>query len=78
MPGVSQQSDTGGPEIVLKPVKIVHDDGSTEMVYLEDRTQEKQLNQNTHRNFFLLYMGLTILVLSLTAVISIKHLRDGR
>ena len=74
VPGAPQDS----PEIVLKAVKIMHEDGTTETVYLEDRSKERDLNQKAHSKLVLAYFGLSILVLSLTAIVTFRNLKNGK
>lgn len=66
-----------GNEIVLRPVKIVRQDGTTETVYISDEAQEQAHKDIQHR-FFMVYMAVSLLALTLTGYFTYLQIRGKK
>jgi hypothetical protein len=71
------------PQIILRPVQIVHADGSAETVYIDSSAVSKQgqsehdKNRKLHRQLSIVYIIIGTVALSLTAIATIIHLRKN-
>lgn len=71
------------PQIVLRPVVIMHSDGTSETVYIQNTAldpavaKEHARNKKLHRQLSMIYIAIGTVALSLTAVATIIHLRKS-
>lgn len=75
---VDAAGNSSNDEIVLKPVKIAHNDGRVETVYIEEHKQDsakKDKAANFHRKLMLAYVVVGILALSLSAYVTARSLQ---
>lgn len=86
IPGVddaSQDTDGAGAAITLVPVKIMHQDGTAETVYIDKGSfgkgsrDEQEKNKKLHRQLSMVYITIGTVALSLTAIATIINLRKN-
>lgn len=68
-------STPGEDEITLKPVNIIHASGQQETAYVQDLSVHAQAHTTTHKlhkHLTLVYLGVGILALTLSAWATVK------
>ena len=62
-------------EITLRPVRIVHEDGTNAMAYVQDLTTHADLHRKSHRlhkRLTIIYLAVGTVALALSAYATIK------
>ena len=63
--------DEESPEILLRPVKIVHEDNTVETVYIQDIPAEpSQIHHKIHRHLSTVYLVVGIVALAMGAYVT--------
>jgi hypothetical protein len=69
--------ESNGEEMVLRPVKIVREDGTIEVVYISDKSQE-EAHKKIQQKFWMIYMSVSLLALLLTGYFTYLQIKASK
>ena len=72
--------EENSPDIVLRPVKIVHEDGSIETVYIQDLSgpaDNRAVHRMVHLHLSTMYLLVGIIALGMGAYVTYRQLKNG-
>lgn len=65
-------------EIVLKPVRIYHEDGATETAYVQqEAADDKSKAISLHNRLTIVYMSVAIIALTISAIVALHKMKNS-
>jgi hypothetical protein len=77
IPGIQDPGNVEA-EIVLKPVTLYHQDGATEIAYVQTSgTTDKSKSGSLHSHLAVAYMSIGIIALTISAFVGIHKMKNS-